>query len=1178
MYLKSLTMKGFKSFADRVSLNLEPGITAVVGPNGSGKSNILDAVLWVLGERNAKNLRGQSMEDVIFAGSSARKATSVAEVTLVLDNTDHTIPLEFDEISIARRMYRSGESEYLINGTIARRMDVLEILHDSGLGSGTHSIISQGALDSVLRSKPEDRRLLIEEAAGTLKHKQRMAKSQRKLEKMAQYVERVSDITAEVGRQLGPLERKAKRARTYAELSGQLSDIKLSLAVDTLRALQEQHALKQEAEADSERTVSGFKEHIEKLNENIRELEEKVRADSRGAGELSRLQQLTSAAIDKLASTSTIVADRRRSALDRSHEIEIEIEEQKARSERFVRERATNTVSLEEAQRARERIDVEVETYSKRASELNEKLKHDEGTIATLTDICTKLERSISHLREERQAMQETVANGLAHMKVLEGHAAELDIQLARLSADAKHAQTEAETLEDTLRSVDAQEKHARELVGTCLQARTRAQAASDDAASAEKAIAAQIEALEELERKEAALSGHAREAVEAYLTEQADTFSTLSHTIKTDDGYEGITETLLGQEINAILIQDSSTLLKVYREADLASADGPVTFVITDEGSSRTLSSHPAYDLGYGTKLIDHITCESASFPAVDARLWDVVVVDDIDEALSAHRADTFGYRFVTKDGCIVWPSGMVTIGQNVVDDAGVLKRLKRIEELKRTLTSAHDASVHAQADAEEAQEALRHAQEESLKLTESLATLKGSAQSARALADQSAEKLGSARRELERLQTLRAEAEQEVQTARPDSEKIAERIEAEQAELARTREELARISDEAAPLKEELPQCTESLSAAKLEAAKIAERLTYVRRVNDRYTEDIEQAERTVRDASELLRIKRASAERIIPILALLAQISEAAKAHLAQTEQAALNARQANSGVHKELSDLRDTLRGVQAKLDHAHEELSAIRVDKAKLGIQVETAVSVIVDECACPLDRALSLPALDDRMGAEDEAFRLTKRIANLGTINPDAAQEYDELKKRYDYFSEQLDDLRSAAKSLTRIDRIIEQRMKDDFVKTFDAVDHNFQEIFSMLFPGGRGYLALDDPEDIEHTGIEVNAQPAGKRIAKMSLMSGGEKSLTALALLFALYRTRATPFYILDEVEAALDDTNLRRLVSFINDMRASTQLILITHQRRTMETADVLFGVSMQADGVTKVVSQKL
>ena len=432
--------------------------------------------------------------------------------------------------------------------------------------------------------------------------------------------------------------------------------------------------------------------------------------------------------------------------------------------------------------------------------------------------------------------------------------------------------------------------------------------------------------------------------------------------------------------------------------------------------------------------------------------------------------------------------------------------------------------------------------------------------------------------RRELEDVERQRAAAEQSIAETRPNVDALAERVDALARELEETKEKLAAAQDAVAPLRDEAQRASEALSEARLSAATLAERETYTSRVRDARKREIKQLADADAEARATLRKKKAAMVRIEPLLAVFEELVDSARRWTRDLEDQATAAQDSTSGLHAAANEARAAARQAQAAFDAANERMSAARVDKGRLEVQVEAAVNVIVHDCKTPLETALALPELEDRAEAEGTAFKLRRRIANMGTINPDAADEYEELKRRYDYLAGQLADLDGARRTLAKINRVIDARMKDDFVRTYEAVDKNFQEIFGVLFPGGSAHLSLVDPDDLENTGVEVSAQPRGKRITKMMLMSGGEKSLTALALLFAVYRIRATPFYILDEVEAALDDSNLRRLASYIDSLRDRTQLIMITHQRRTMEMADVLFGVSMQADGVTKVISQKL
>ncbi len=1181
MYLKSLILKGFKSFADRSVMALEPGITAVVGPNGSGKSNISDAVLWVLGERNAKHLRGQAMEDVIFAGSSARKATGVAEVVLVLDNSDGTLPVDFDEVAITRRMYRSGESEYLINGTPARRMDVLDILHDSGLGTGTHSIISQGSLDSILQSRPEDRRALIEEAAGVLKHKQRKAKSERKLEVMNNHLLRARDVAAEVERQLGPLSRKARKATTYKELSVQLADINLRLAVDDLRTLQGQW---REAEALEQKLSTELEERRQAITEAeslLETLQERIRRESLDAGELAKHYREASAAVERLDSAALVIHERRRSASARAAELSLEVEAATMK----------RTVADGELRRAESAL---VEVAGQR-SQADERVQTLQTQLQTVENERNSLEREASQggrdlrnqenevetLRRKRAETRETLSNGLAHQRVIEGHVSELELELSRANADAEAAERERAAAEEALATVQDQEATARKLVGSCLQARDAARTALEDARDAEHAISAQIRALDEVERASRAAAGPARAWLEAHGEEFPGIDEPLSQVLRVDTGYEQLVEALLGSDVAALLVENIQCALTISEGLAAAQESGEVSLLLChDQNSERKRAlSLSRSDTSQGVALIEHLHCPDELQGAVNGLLGDVVVCQSVAEALEAHEQESLPLRFVTPEGDVVWPSGKVVLGTAVQEgDEGVLARVRHREELKVGLAEAQESCEKVSKQATEAEEALRQAQASSLDLGQRLAALKGTAEAARSQAERASEKLAAVRREMESVQAQRAEAEALINSARPDVESLDSQItELEQA--VQTAKEQQRARQEAlAPLRRQVQELNESLSEAKLAAARLAERESYNRRMRDSRSQELDSLAKQAEESKEVALAKTISAKRLAPVLTLLEEIAGAARRWTRDLEEKTTAAQDSSTGLHGAVSEARENSHKAHGAFDEINERFSEARVEKGRLELKVDVAMNVITADCATPLEVALALPPLEDRPLAEEEAFRLNRRIANLGTINLDAAEEYEELKTRYDYLARQLGDLEAARKTLQKINRVIDERMKDDFLRTYEAVNQNFSEIFALLFPGGNANLSLVDPEDIENSGVEVNAQPRGKRITKMMLMSGGEKSLTALALLFAVYKTRSTPFYILDEVEAALDDTNLRRLIAYIEAMRDSTQMIMITHQRRTMEAADVLFGVSMQADGVTKVISQKL
>lgn len=1173
MYLKSLVLKGFKSFADRSVLSLEPGITAVVGPNGSGKSNISDAVLWVLGERNAKNLRGQAMEDVIFAGSSARKGTGLAEVDLVLDNSDGTLPVDFSEVALTRRMYRSGESEYLINGTVARRMDVLDILHDTGLGTGTHSIISQGSLDSILQSKPEDRRALIEEAAGVLKHKQRKAKSERKLEHMDQHLTRVKDVVAEVERQLGPLERKAKRALAYQGLAAELADLTLALAVDDLRALQRawDEAVAREKALDHE--LEQKRAAITAAESKAEELQERIRRDSTDAGELAKYHRRASSAVERIEGATLLLREKRRAAQDYEADLRIALETNKEKRSQAEADRTSAAAQLAEVRADHACADDTAARLAKERSEAAEKRRVIEREVEELTALRRNLERERDEAKREQTATQEALANGLAHAKLIDGRSKELAIQLDRAQADHAERAARAHECTSALVALEERESVARARVGTSFAAREAARGVLDEARDAERLLVSQIKGIEEVERASQA-SGPAL----AWLLDHEEDFAAglapLSHAVSAPEGLEVLVERLLGADLSALLVDDKRSARVVAEALVERGESGEVSLVLRDDA---TVGKTPASVTG--RRLIDELSYPAEASRAVEALLGDVVVCESLDDAFAAHEKDAETLRFATVSGCVVWPSGKVWIPGAVDDDGeGVLARHRRLEELRARLSGAEQACAAALSSSSAAEDAYRLAQTDSLKLSQQLAELRGTAQAAVADAEQVEGKLTSIRRELEDVEQQRVDAERTVADARPNVEELAERVAALEKAMDEARETLVSKQDAVVPLRKEAGRLNDALNEAKLKAATLAERETYTSRVVDARVREIEQIDAADTEAREGLTRKMVAQERIEPLLVLLEELSDSARRRTRNLEEAASAAQDATSGMHHAANEARVAARAAHDAFDEANARMGQARVDKGRLEVQVEAAVNGIVHDCKVPLDHALELPPLEDRGVTEDQAFKLRRRIANMGTINPDAADEYERLKERYDYLAAQLADLDSARRALGKIVRVIDARMKDDFIRTFEAVNKNFSEIFAVLFPGGSAELSLVDPDDLENTGVEVTAQPRGKRITKMMLMSGGEKSLTALALLFAVYRIRTTPFYILDEVEAALDDSNLRRLTAYLSTLRDSTQLIMITHQRRTMEMADVLFGVSMQADGVTKVVSQKL
>lgn len=1169
MHLKSLVLKGFKSFADRSVMGFEPGITAIVGPNGSGKSNVSDSVLWVLGERNAKNLRGQAMEDVIFAGSSARKPVGVAEVDLVLDNTDGTLPVEFTEVAITRRMYRNGESEYLINGTPARRMDVLDILHDTGMGTGTHSIISQGHLSQILQSKPEERRTLIEEAAGVLKHKQRKQKSERKLEQMDVHLARVTDIVAEVERQVKPLERKAKRALQYKDLAAELAELSLGLAVDDLRVLQRTWDDVVAREEDLGGRIEELRGQIGEAEELAEQLQMQLQTASEDAGAVAARYRRSQAASDHLDSTILVLHEKKRAAQNYLAEMNISLDAEDAGANELEQRRAEAEAACNQAksesEAAQSALDAEQARYDDLESQRVALQKSLDEVLRTRRESLNELEA----VRAKQAATQEVLAESRANEQMLGTHAAQIEERMTGLhsglsAAQETHDQTHA-SLAEAIESAEA----ARKAVTSAFTARDAARTRMDQLREERGFHSAEVRSLEELERTRRDANGLLSWLLDNE-EELAAKVSPLIDEIGVPRELETVVDALLGRDVAALFVSDMDAAAALATR--LAEVDETGTVTLLPRAGMRRAAVASG-----GTLLIDSLEISDGARDVASALLGDVVLCDTAAEAAAAVRANP-GICAATRDATIVWPNGKVTRTHRSGEEVGGLSGKRSLEEARTALKETEAAFEEASVEYNRCEEELRTAQAESLKCTQAQAELQGAADSAAAELERTQNAYNALLAEQQTLAEQRARARAALDAAEPDAAELSDRAAALTELLDSNKQSMDAKRAELEPLGRQVDASAVKLADLRVRAATASERAEYASRVLLAREQDIRVAsEAEARRRASIAR-HRATAERIDPLIATLERLVVSAQNRTAALEEQAAFSQSSSAGLHARINDARTAARAAHESYDAANGQLSDVRVEKGRLEMQVDTAIRTITEDCGTPLETALDLPELENRPEVEEQALKLQRRIKNMGTINPDAAAEYEALKARYDYLCAQLADMQAARRSITKIVRVIDARMKDDFVQTYDTVNANFQEIFSTLFPGGSGELTLVDPDDPENTGVEVNAQPHGKRILKMSLMSGGEQSLTALALLFAVYKTRSTPFYILDEVEAALDDTNLRRLCAYLDSMRHDTQFIMITHQRRTMEMADVLYGISMQSDGVTKVMSQRL
>ena len=1172
MYLKSLTLKGFKSFADRTRMVFDPGLTVVVGPNGSGKSNISDSILWVLGEQSAKHLRGQAMEDVVFAGSSARKPVGVAEVDLVLDNSDHVLPVDFDEVAITRRMYRSGESEYLINGAPSRLLDIQDILHDSGLGKETHSIISQGKLDAILMSRPEERRSLIEEAAGISKHKRRKERSVRKLAGMDQHLQRALDHQREVRRQLRPLERQVDRAQRFNEISARVRELSISLAVDDLRHLQAQwgevESAEREANAQLELTDFQLKERQRELDKLQAMLEEK----GLFVGDLSEQRRRCQTANERIDAQMRLLDEKGRNMVQRLSELYDSTRRSESRSEQCRRE-------LDEARQEREAVRGEREALSERMDEANERLKVARVSRRRAED---ELSRANAQLRsQQRERDQLTVAlakarDALDSARVQDDLFAERLRQLTEATqqsqAEAQAAQARVDENRAALDAARADEARLRADGEAAREALAQAQRLSREAHGALSSALAEIRGLER-----AAATEENRTPIAARLAERAgdsgDIVARVAELIDVPDELSDLVERLLAERMRGFVARDEAALLRVGALAtSLTDAGGQVTIVSPDEAADVAADEGlEGYALVGRERDVDGTTAVSS------ALLGDVRVVDDLAQAIEASRRDAV-HVYVTPAGDQARRGREVVVGRPQGASSGLLATQRSLRELREQMQGLEDAAAAADEGLEAAETRLAEARRVSEEASREVARLSGEASSVISELARIKQALERSQSERDRVEAQRAQVASQAGAARETLERCTCDLERAEDAIDDLNERVSALNDECDAARRGDRLAHEETNSCQVALARTQERARYLETRCGTLEREAQQLDRALAVSRDTQRGLEAMHLRIAPLHELYTSLQEVARQWAARLRDKASLAEADSASLRRTIEEARASVARAQQAYTQALGAVSEVKVAKGRLDVQVSGAINAITSHEGVVLEDALLLPEPQDRGADESELARLRKSLADIGPVNQVALEEYTSLKEHADYVDAQVADLQHARDALTKIISAIDRKMRNGFVDTFNAVDKNFREIFGMLFPGGSGHLEMTDPDDPDQTGIEVIAQPRGKRVGKMSLLSGGERSLTALGLLFAVYTTRTVPFYVLDEVEAALDDSNLDRLLDAIDKLRQRTQLIVISHQRRTMERADVLYGVSMQADGVSRVISQRL
>ena len=1196
MYLKNLTLRGFKSFASATTLALQPGITCVVGPNGSGKSNVVDALAWVMGEQGARALRGGQMADVIFAGTSGRAALGRAQVDLTIDNTDGLLDIEYSEVTISRTLFRGGGSEYSINGTPARLLDVQELLSDTGMGRQMHVIVGQGQLDAILSSTPEERRGFIEEAAGVLKHRRRKERALKKLADMDANLVRVLDLTNEIHRQLGPLARQARVARRASLIQARVRDAKARLLADDLAsALSKLSVLEASDESAAERRAS-LEEQIAAARAELACLEDAERAFSPALEQASSDWQSLTTITERLR--GTLMAATQKVSLRATPELppggeDPDVLDELARvagaeDAALVGQVEAARSALTSATRAREAAEDADDSASRELARVNRVIADHREKVARLTGdastAASRLEAAIAEAdrawgayraaQERAEAAEKAVPVSSMGTVGVDNSAASGSLSEDEAGGGAARAHAEASTRRDAAR------------------ARVDEQLGIEREARADRACwEARRDALEQL---------LAPEDGTAELLGRPGVLGQVAPLLHVTPGFEDAVAAALAPFADAVVVD---SLTRGLGELDAARAAGRSLRLVVASGSSgfSGTADDPAdgtggaarADLPEGaTWLADVVTCEGAAAPL--ASLLDGVVACPLEVAAAA--LDVPGVRAVVTSGGDVLRSWSVEGGRQASSVLSVRADYEeacaqadaaqaRMAEVSEQLSEANTHLDRRIREANDALKALREEDAQRAKEAQELARAQSAAQAARAEAERAhdvarradeqvtwaREQDTAARARLDGADTVGPPESLEDAQARADAASRAARE-------AREAENEARLALRA--LEEQSRRAaSRARSLRQGAAAEREERARYARREAARKTElatasDVEAAARVALEAAERA-LSRAAAERD--------RLSE----RRSQVSQEVSDARRALDRLSAELSEATASAHQGQIAAEQTRLRVEDLhRRALEELSLEPEQLLAEFGPQMLVPMlpldpdqveKAAAAEPSVYVRAEQERALAKAQKDLEKLGRVNPLALEEHEALASRHKFLVDQVQDLKASKADLLRIVQDVDRLVEEAFASAFAETREQFEHVFGVLFPGGVGDLVLTDPDDMLSTGIEIEARPAGKKVKRLSLLSGGERSLAAIAFLVAIFKARPSPFYVMDEVEAALDDMNLTRLLAIFKELQETSQLIVITHQKRTMEIADALYGVTMR-DGVTTVVSQRL
>lgn len=1181
MYLKRLELQGFKSFADKTVLEFKEGITGVIGPNGSGKSNISDAIRWVLGEQSIKSLRGAKSEDIIFAGTQARKSLGFAEVSMVIDNTDGKLPIEYSEVTVTRKIYRSGETGYFINKTPCRLKDILELFMDTGIGKDGYSIIGQGKIDEILSNKSEDRRRIFEEAAGIVKYRTRKAESEKKLEQTKLNLLRINDILSEIEANIEPLRLQADKAKQFLDLREELKSIEVGLFIyniDTYKQKLEQIIKDEEIiksqEQDENEKMSHIKEMKEKLKQEIDQVTTQIE-------ELQNIGFESSNKIEKINSEIGISNERMQNNSANHERIEKEIDEVKQRIKELEEE-------SEQKQNKKENLFLNKEKFQK---ELDDKQKELDELTKKLSDKELKIEEKKQTIEKNvdlKYELSENISNQEVNFENLEKRQKSLKTELSSVISELDLTRTNKQELGKGFYDIQSQKEKSEKILKekaeekeSCMRKVKEFDEQINRLSYEMRMKDSRLKFLIETEKEK---EGYIK-SVKALLNdcEKDSTLSkgmhgVLANLISVQKEYETAVEMCLGQMLQNIVTDtenDAKKLVEHLRTNNLGRASFLPISSIHGKKIDRVIKNNIEGIIGIASDLVK---CDKKYEQIVLNLLGRTVVVEDMDAAIALSKMNSYSFRVVTVKGDIINPSGVITGGSVSTKTVNILGRSREIEELEKDVKRINKNIENINNKKDEYSTSITDVIEEVSRLEKSL-------QDIQVVYATENQKMVAIDDNIKRLETRRDKLKEENEQIEKQKEEIIKTKEEKRKEIETLTIEIEQLNKEVEEFainnkenQKYIDDLNFDITNLKISVSSFDESGTSIDEMIERIKQDIKNNQLSIENKlTNITSIDKENEDLQSKILELNEQI-EKIKSDVQNSSTKVEELKQHRVEKNANLNEIEQQINDQFSVIEGLKEQVVKIDVKKTKLEQDLEQVVNNLWEEYELTPNMITDYKKPENVAQTQKHVNQIRNRIKDLGSINIDSIEEYKKTKERYDFMCEQRLDLDNTAGKLRKVIADMTETMKIQFAEKFKQINKNFNDVFVELFGGGKAELILEDENNILECGIDIQVQPTGKKLQNMMLLSGGEKAFTAIALLFAILKINPAPFCILDEIEAALDDVNVYRFADYLKKFSKETQFLVITHRKGTMEAADTVYGVTMEENGISKLLSIKL